>query len=216
MTCGHLLHNRTKIAILPLEAALIFGQEPVEIMEEHPVESDALWMSGTVNSCHGKQRNSRNEPEGCWIPEESDFPWKEETMNEALRFTMSTEVNNPPNVLSTNVVSKRQDSKSAWWQFERLQKMIYPRLWEYSDTYLDVRKKLNQMQNNIFEEKIEMEKRALEAWKLGNSDVAKELLSNFTYEKLAAILDKVLEIIIHLTGAEGPGALYPFFPTRFF
>jgi hypothetical protein len=29
-------------------------------------------------------------------------------MNETLGFTMSTEVDNPPDVLSTNVVSKRQ------------------------------------------------------------------------------------------------------------
>ena len=43
-------------------------EEPVERMEEDPVEDCALWMSGTVDSCHGKQRNSRNKPEDCWIP----------------------------------------------------------------------------------------------------------------------------------------------------
>lgn len=42
----------------------------------------------------------------------TSFPWKEETMNEILGFTMSTEVNNPPDVLSTSVVSKRQDFTS--------------------------------------------------------------------------------------------------------
>ncbi len=66
------LHNffydRTEISILLLKATLILREEPVERMEEDPVEDCALWMSGMVDSCHGKQRNSRNEPEDCWIP----------------------------------------------------------------------------------------------------------------------------------------------------
>lgn len=91
--------------------------------------------------------------------------------------------------------SLQEDTTSAWWQFKRLQKMIYPSRWEYSNSYIDVRKKLNQIQKNIFDEKFEVEKRAHEAWKLGNCEEAKELLSNFTYEKLAEILDKVQEIL---------------------
>ena len=66
------LHNffydRTEIAILPLNATLILREEPAKRMEEDPVEDCVLWMSGTVDSCPGKQRNSRNEPEDCWIP----------------------------------------------------------------------------------------------------------------------------------------------------
>lgn len=37
-----LLDDRSEVSVLLLEAALIFGQEPFEVMEEHPVESGAL------------------------------------------------------------------------------------------------------------------------------------------------------------------------------
>jgi len=39
-----LLDDRPEIPLLPLEPALIFGQEPVEMMEQHPVEDRALRM----------------------------------------------------------------------------------------------------------------------------------------------------------------------------
>jgi len=45
-----------------MEAVFILRQEPVKIMEEHAVENGALWMSRAVDSCHGKDRNSKNEP----------------------------------------------------------------------------------------------------------------------------------------------------------
>ena len=68
MTCGHLLDDWPEEPVLLLEAALILREESIEVMKEHLVENRALWMSGAVDSCHGKQRNSRNEPGGYWIP----------------------------------------------------------------------------------------------------------------------------------------------------
>ena len=91
--------------------------------------------------------------------------------------------------------SMEEDSSSAWWLFKRLQKLIYPRWWEYSDKYLDVRKKLNRFQENVYKEQLKVEKKALESWNQGNSDEAKEILSNFTSEKLATLLDEVRAIL---------------------
>jgi len=48
----HLLDDRPEKTVLSLETGLIFLKELVKVMEEHPVEHGALWMSGTVNSCH--------------------------------------------------------------------------------------------------------------------------------------------------------------------
>ena len=94
--------------------------------------------------------------------------------------------------------SMEEDSTSAWWKFKRLQKLIYPRWWEYSDKYLDVRKKLNQFQKNVYKEQLKVEKKVLESWNLGNRDEAKELLTNFTSEKLSTLLNKVREIVSNL------------------
>jgi dipeptidase len=89
----------------------------------------------------------------------------------------------------------KEDKESAWWQFKRLQTMIYPRRWEYSDNYLDVRKSLNRFQELVMDEKIELEKKALAAWEKGRVDEGKKLLSDFTYQKLKAALDKVREML---------------------
>jgi dipeptidase len=91
--------------------------------------------------------------------------------------------------------SLKEDKASAWWRFKRLQTMIYPQRWDYSDSYLDVREELNRFQELIVSEKIELEKRVLEAWKMGKSDRGKKLLSDFTYAKLNAILDEVRAIL---------------------
>jgi hypothetical protein len=48
--------------VLLLEVVFMLRKEPVKIMEEHTVENGALRMSRPVDSCHGKDRNSRNEP----------------------------------------------------------------------------------------------------------------------------------------------------------
>ena len=47
---------------LLLEARLIFGQEYLKIMEEHPVEDGALGMTRAVDSRHGRSSKSRNGP----------------------------------------------------------------------------------------------------------------------------------------------------------
>ena len=51
---NQLLDDRAEEAAFLLEALLILGQEPVEIMQQHPVEHGALRMTGTVYSCHSR------------------------------------------------------------------------------------------------------------------------------------------------------------------
>jgi len=58
----HILDDRSEEAVLLLEAVFILRKEPVKIMEEHAVEDGALRMPRPVDSCHTKDRNSRNEP----------------------------------------------------------------------------------------------------------------------------------------------------------
>lgn len=53
ITLDHFLDDRTEEAVLSFKATLIFGQEPVEEMEKHPVEDGALWMTLVINPCHG-------------------------------------------------------------------------------------------------------------------------------------------------------------------
>lgn len=45
-----------------LEAALIFRDKQIEVMEEHPVENGLFGMAGAVDSCRGRNEESRNEP----------------------------------------------------------------------------------------------------------------------------------------------------------
>jgi hypothetical protein len=56
------LNDGPEEPVLSLEAALILDQEPLEIMEEHPVEDRALGMSRTIESRHGGRMASRNGP----------------------------------------------------------------------------------------------------------------------------------------------------------
>jgi hypothetical protein len=58
----HLLDDRSEKAVLPLETVFIFGQEPVEMMEKHPVKNRPLRMSGTIDSRHSRRIASRNGP----------------------------------------------------------------------------------------------------------------------------------------------------------
>jgi len=58
----HLLDDRAEETILLLEPALVFRQEAVEVMEQHPIEDSPLGMSRTVNSCHSRSFSSRNGP----------------------------------------------------------------------------------------------------------------------------------------------------------
>ena len=83
-----------------------------------------------------------------------------------------------------------EDSTSAWWQFERLQKKFYSRWWEYSDAYFDVRKKLNRFQESVFKESERLEEKARELLKQGLNEEVNRLLSGFTYKKLEQALSE--------------------------
>jgi len=60
----HLLDDGTEEAVLLLETGLIFLKELVKVMEKHPVEHGALRMPGAVDSCHSRDKDSGNRPEG--------------------------------------------------------------------------------------------------------------------------------------------------------
>jgi hypothetical protein len=62
MTYCHLLHNRAKIAILPLKAGLILQEELLKIMKKDSVENSPLRMTLTVNPCHGRDEDSKSGP----------------------------------------------------------------------------------------------------------------------------------------------------------
>ena len=49
--------------MLTLEAVLIFGEEFLKVMEEHPVEDSAFWMTLTIDPCHGRDIGALNGPE---------------------------------------------------------------------------------------------------------------------------------------------------------
>jgi hypothetical protein len=66
---------RTAKPVLPLETVFIFGQEPVEMMEKHPVENGPLRMSRTIDSRHSRRIASRNGPMS-WM--RSGLPEKQE------------------------------------------------------------------------------------------------------------------------------------------
>jgi len=53
---------RTAKPVLPLETTLILHQEPVEMMEEHPVEDRPLRMSRKKDSRYCRRMASRNGP----------------------------------------------------------------------------------------------------------------------------------------------------------
>jgi len=62
----HLLDNGPEEAILLLKANFIIGQEPVEVMEQHPIKDSPLGMSRTINPCHSRSFSSGNGP-SSWI-----------------------------------------------------------------------------------------------------------------------------------------------------
>ncbi len=73
----HLPDDRPEKTVLPLETTFILSQEPVEMMEKHPVKDGPLRMSGTIDSRHGGRRASRNGPTsriGPRLPEKRDEP----------------------------------------------------------------------------------------------------------------------------------------------
>jgi hypothetical protein len=42
-----------------LKAALVFGQEALEVIKEHPIENGALGLAGTIDTCHSRSDKSR-------------------------------------------------------------------------------------------------------------------------------------------------------------
>jgi hypothetical protein len=58
----NLLDDRSEKPILPFETVFIFGQEPLEMMEEYPVKDRPLRMSRTIDSRHSRREASRNGP----------------------------------------------------------------------------------------------------------------------------------------------------------
>ena len=87
----------------------------------------------------------------------------------------------------------RYDSVSAWWQFERLQNLFYPRMWEYADEYPDVKKRLRQFQESVFVESEEVEKKALTGSDTNPLGID-VLLSNHTYKALQDALKEAIAI----------------------
>ncbi len=90
------------------------------------------------------------------------------------------------------------DSMSAWWQFESLQKLVYPRQWEYAEKYHVIRKELDRLQDEIFIESFAVKNKALTLWERWEVKEAKELLTNHTYEKLNNTLKMVMETLLYI------------------
>jgi hypothetical protein len=69
MTFGHLLDDRPEKAVFPLEPALVFRDEPLEMMEKYPVEKSAFRMTGAIDSRHigTKYQETRQEREKAKI-----------------------------------------------------------------------------------------------------------------------------------------------------
>jgi len=86
----------------------------------------------------------------------------------------------------------RYDSVSAWWQFERLQRLFYPRLWEYAEEYPDVKKRLRGFQESVFKECVEIEESVLKQRDVENPVSVEDILSNFTYKVLKDALKEAI------------------------
>ena len=51
ITVYHFLYNGTKVPVLTLKTRFIFQKKTLKIMEKHPVENAALWMTLTIHPC---------------------------------------------------------------------------------------------------------------------------------------------------------------------
>jgi hypothetical protein len=58
----HFPDDRPEIAVFPLEARLIFDEEPLEVVKQHPVEDGPLRMARTVDSRHIGKADSKSVP----------------------------------------------------------------------------------------------------------------------------------------------------------
>ncbi len=80
------------------------------------------------------------------------------------------------------------DTKSAWWRFESLQKSLYHETGKYADSYGDIRKELDIFQEKIFKKYTGVMDKAINFRAGGENQKAAKLLSDFTYDQLAAVL----------------------------
>jgi len=88
-------------------------------MEQHSVENRALWMSGTIDSCHGSRDDSRNGP-GWRLAD--IHPYKRPSLIQALFGRMSTEVDVGRIVESINVHYKLR----VLTKKKICQRLVYP------------------------------------------------------------------------------------------
>jgi dipeptidase len=87
-----------------------------------------------------------------------------------------------------------EDQHSAWWRFERLQKLLYPERGKYSQDYNKMKKKLEKHQNTVFEESVKTEIETIKLWEGGHAQEIESLLSDFTYKKLVEALETAVHI----------------------
>jgi hypothetical protein len=52
ITVHHFLYNGMKVPVVTLKTRFIFQKKTLKIMEKHPVENAALWMTLTIYPCH--------------------------------------------------------------------------------------------------------------------------------------------------------------------
>ena len=79
----HVLDDRPEIPKLPLEPVLVLRQEPVEMMEKHPVKDCPLRMSRTIDARHIRNADSKNVP-GGYKRESASRAWISSTSGVAV------------------------------------------------------------------------------------------------------------------------------------
>jgi len=97
------------------------------------------------------------------------------------------------------VAGLEYDLDSAWWQFKRIQQGLYPRIWEHTDDYPRIRRRLDRLQKEVFEKTADVEEKAGELLAQGKTNQAKGLLTNHTYSQLKAALRLARRIVDSIT-----------------
>jgi len=92
-----------------------------------------------------------------------------------------------------------EDAHSAWWQFKKFQRLIYPDRWKYADSYSDARIKLNDFQQTVINDFKTVQLQALSLYKKDKSVEAEQLLTNFTCEKLERSLQFIKDMIVYVS-----------------
>jgi len=68
--------DRLEISVFPLEAPLVFDEEPLEMMEQHAVEDHALRTSRTVDSRHIAKADSKSVPAVADLSKDGGRNWR--------------------------------------------------------------------------------------------------------------------------------------------